>query len=251
MIVDNFTSTPEPAQKLLDELHQVNIPALFVEELPSKGRKAAVKVARQKLRHIKGQIRFEKEAIKTQWDSRKKNEALAENLYLLPYLTLEKLVSQLEIDIAELEAASETGAPIPEVPSFGSILYGQQVDDGARVEFQWEVITSETLAQRQEVLAAQTRGNMIQARALIQQKQYAQARALLRRTDHPKAREWLVKLDEVDPPYSAGAAMLNLLSQDTRRRSRRDSAMKSVAFLIWFLVLIAVIIVAMSRASLP
>ncbi|MBK8035344.1 MAG: hypothetical protein IPK17_38730 [Chloroflexi bacterium] len=87
--MDNrFTTTPEAAQKLLDELHAAHIPALFVEELPAKGRQAAIKVARQKLRHIKRQIKFEKDAIKARWDARKKDEALNETLYLLPYLTL-------------------------------------------------------------------------------------------------------------------------------------------------------------------
>lgn len=209
-----FTHVPTEAQRLLDELHSANIQSLFVEGLPATDRKAIIKVFKQKLRHIKGQIKFEKEAIKARWDSRKKDEALAENLYLLPYLTLEKLISQLEIELATLEAAMTTGAPIPEAPKFGEILYSQSTDEGSKTSFQWEVITKEVLALRHEERDARIRRDFAQARELIRQKNYSKARTLLERIDHPKAHEWIVKLNEIEPPSSVGAVLLGLLGQN-------------------------------------
>lgn len=239
--MDKFDSTPEAAQRLLDELHAACISAAFVDELPRTGRKAAIKVLRQKLRHIKGQIKLEKDAIKAQWDARKKDEALAETLYLLPYLALEKLISKIEVSLSELEAAMTTGAPIPDPPQFGSILYGQSTNDGAKINVQWEIISEETFAQRQADLASQIQGSLVQARALIQQKQYAAARVLLKQTDHPKAREWLAKLDEVDHPSRTGAVILEALSKSPNRSQQNDTA-KSIAILFWILVALAAII---------
>lgn len=111
------TYTP---QQLLDHLHQLDIPSLFDPNLSSEERMKEIKVAKQKIRLLKKQVKQEIEVIKSTWDGRNTYQAQQERLHLAPFLQVEQLVAQIEIAINELGIR---GA-VDWRPAFGSVIVG-------------------------------------------------------------------------------------------------------------------------------
>jgi hypothetical protein len=121
----------DTVDRLLTEVHEIDFPALYSPTLATKEREASVKLAKQKLKLIKRQLRDEMDVIKKQWDGRNSNEAHQEKLNLAPYKVLDDLVAKLEVALAEVEIKGTSAKPV----TFGNVLVGD-FDKG-----EWHIVT--------------------------------------------------------------------------------------------------------------
>jgi hypothetical protein len=124
-------------QDLLDLLHTVDIPGLFAENMPIKERATSIKLARQKLRQIKRQIKQEQDVIRHQWDGRHKEEALRQREELAPYEVLHDVSLQAETAITVLQTSIELGKPLPVAPVLGTVI----IEDHAVGK--WVIVSAE------------------------------------------------------------------------------------------------------------
>lgn len=110
----------ELPQQLLNQIHELNIPALFHEQMESREREKAVKLMRQKLRLIRKSVNQEITTIKARWDGRKPGEAEQERLHLIPFQLLIDLIERLDIALGELDVRGV----LAETPAFGTQIVG-------------------------------------------------------------------------------------------------------------------------------
>lgn len=107
-------------QEYLDRLRQVYTAELFDPALSQKERTDRIKLARQQLKAVRRSVRDRTDAIKRQWDGRKSDEKIQEDLHLAQYAPLLQLLDQLELSISELEIK---GAEAEQI-TFGGIYVG-------------------------------------------------------------------------------------------------------------------------------
>ena len=110
----------DTAERLLAQLHEIDFPSLYNLSLPVKDRDSLVKLAKQKLKLVKRQLREEMDVIKKRWDGRNSYEAAQERLHLAPYKVLDDLIAKLEVAITELEIKGSEAKPV----TFGTQLVG-------------------------------------------------------------------------------------------------------------------------------
>lgn len=107
-------------QQFLDQIHELDIPSLFHEQMEPDAREKAVKLMKQKLRLIRKSVNQEITAIKARWDGRKTGEAEQERLHLIPFQLLIDLIERLDIALGELDVRGV----LAEAPSFGTQIVG-------------------------------------------------------------------------------------------------------------------------------
>jgi hypothetical protein len=129
-------------QQLLDLIHAVNMPAIFDPTLSKKDRAAAIKLAKQQLKHIKQQLRHAQGEIKKRWDGRKVGQAEMERKQLKPYDMINSLLVQSESFIMQLETAItfDNAIPIFDATGLGTVIVGDEELDV------WAITTPEDAA---------------------------------------------------------------------------------------------------------
>jgi hypothetical protein len=186
---------PSP-QDLLDLLNALDLEALFAPSLDVKERNAYIKARKARLAHIKQLLKTEMDLIKSRY-GRARNEQVAKNIELLPYLGIENILSNINAAITELQAAIVAGGPLPAPPLLGDVIHVKQDNDGYSVlildrESACKMVEEERLAKIEKVRQA-----LLKARQQIEAKNYAAAQDTLTGVDHPKAYEWLEKVNDL------------------------------------------------------
>jgi uncharacterized protein YukE len=126
-------------QDILDSVHELDFAALYDETLSKKERAANIKVAKQKLRIIKKNLKEQQTIINRRWDGRNSAQAAMERIELLPYNVLGQVLDYVETAFVELETANNFDRAIPVPPDVGRVIVHDETE---------AVITSERGAYR-------------------------------------------------------------------------------------------------------
>ncbi len=117
------------AQDLLDELHLINISAVFALELGEKERGADIKVLKQKLKLHKRKIAEGESRAKAEWDARKGDyEKAMQAQAIAPFTLLSHLIEEVEISLEELENAVKFNRDLPMPPTIGTVIITTEQD---------------------------------------------------------------------------------------------------------------------------
>lgn len=188
-------------QQLLEQINEAYFEEVFKSELPQKERTAKMKLAQQKLRVAKRNLKAEQTLIKQRWDNRNKGEAAKEQLELAPYLLIESYLGKVEISYSELEAAIAGGSNYPEAITLGEVIIGDEwVGDyviGGRIAAE-EWYQGKVQELKDKLRQAQKEA-FADAKKYIEMKRYDLARSLLESMPSvPLAQEWLQKLQKLE-----------------------------------------------------
>jgi tetratricopeptide (TPR) repeat protein len=145
-------STNSP-QDFLNRLHEIGISDLYSEKFTNEERLPRIKLARQKLKHVDRLLKRQEQNVKGRWDARDKEEADLERFELAGYELIGDLVSEIEIELSELEIASQSGTEVPGVFRFGDVLDISR--EGKKYTFR--ITDKETLKLEEEVRQHQQR----------------------------------------------------------------------------------------------
>lgn len=145
------------AQEFLDRLHDIGLAGAFEPTANPKEQKDIIKLVKQKLRLVQQDINREIKEIKARWDGRNSYEALRERDELAPFEVLNLLVSQIAVNLTELENSVQHDKPLPNRLWFESTL-------AQDMEGKWLVVSerdAEILSLRQELALYHRHGERV------------------------------------------------------------------------------------------
>lgn len=119
-----------PPQRFLDEIHTVNVTALYEPGLSTRARREAITAARSRLAQVRQRLVRQQDDIRGRHNSgggrRKTEPTPAEKRDLAPYLLLTDLITQIEEHISQLEQVLEEKRLLPEPFRFGNRIFGSE-----------------------------------------------------------------------------------------------------------------------------
>lgn len=115
------TSASASPQQLLDALHQVNLPRVYDPALSAHQRQNLLALVKTELHDWRAALRDQMHAVRRRYSPQEAAEA---KLALAPFRLLDDLGKELARDLHTVEQANQAGRPIPEVVTFGRLIFG-------------------------------------------------------------------------------------------------------------------------------
>lgn len=117
-------------QAILADLRDIGLSELYSDNLSTKERTQTLKLYKKKLSVVNKSLKEEIRVVKATYDNRNRFEARAEEHALKPFMLIDGLLDQVEIDIAELEQCIELDRPIPASPIYDDHMAVQVIIRG-------------------------------------------------------------------------------------------------------------------------
>jgi len=110
------------AQELLDDIAAIDIAAICSPSQEPKARADLIKLAEQRLKLIRKQLKDQSKDVAARWDGRNQYEGVMERLELAPYNLVDDQIGEILIFLEEVKIANKGNTRLPLLPYIGTVI---------------------------------------------------------------------------------------------------------------------------------